>query len=130
MSIYTTFELLNQKFNVESFECTTLDVSSFVFQKLKGFPHTEETKLKISNAKRGRKINKIGMGGDMIHCSKCGIEGTPQYIQKHHNDNCGVKKTNSLHGKPQPTSKCPHCNKEGGVSIMKRHHFDNCKHKK
>jgi hypothetical protein len=64
-----------------------------------GKRHSENTKLKISESKRGKKP-------------------TPESNEK---------RSLALRGRIQPTSTCPHCGKVGSVSQMARWHNNNCK---
>ena len=68
-------------------------------------PCSEETRQKISNAKKGKSNGREG------HI----------YSQK-------TKNLMSISAKNRATKTCPHCNKPG-VNNMTRWHFDNCKHK-
>ena len=77
-----------------------------------GKTHTEETKNKISNTKKGIPCPRYS-------CIKCKFElGVNNYTQ--HNKSCkGLKIVWVI---------CPHCGKEGKPgSNMNRWHFDNCK---
>lgn len=112
--------------------------------KQKRKPHSEETKKKISDSHKGKKLSeshiynlkkpkteehKSNMKGPRpkarvpkkkIKCPHCEKKGAPHVMKRFHFDNCGkqqeIKKI-----------KCPHCEKEGSKSNMMRWHFDNCK---
>ncbi len=66
-----------------------------------GKTHSAETKIKISNTKRGR----------------------VQPIEEK------VKQREAQLGKKQKIVECPHCGKTGGNATMPRWHFDKCKFK-
>lgn len=67
----------------------------------KGFKHSEETKKKLSEMKKGVKPNMNQEWCQNISKGKQGLK--------------------------QPIVVCPHCKKEGGEAAMTRYHFDNCK---
>jgi hypothetical protein len=64
----------------------------------KGKPHSDESKKKISDAKKGKPNGKRG-------------------------------KTSGKQQNPAPEVECPHCGLVGRGGGMTRHHFDNCKMK-
>ena len=66
-----------------------------------GKTHSEETKRKISNTKRGR-VQSVGEKVNQIEAQL---------------------------GKKQKIVECPHCGKMGGNATMPRWHFDQCKFK-
>lgn len=70
---------------------------------------TEETRKKISNAFKGRKIT-------------WNLNATTPEANK--------KRSKAMAGRAKPKIQCPHCNKVGGEPQMKQWHFDNCKGKK
>ena len=74
-----------------------------------GRKHSEETKRKMSDSQKGRKIT---------------------WDLKSTTPEANMKRSKSLTGRPKPVIMCPHCNKSGGASQMKQWHFDNCKEKK
>lgn len=92
-----------------------------------GQPVSEETKLKISKAKRGKKfayrpttISKERL--KEIH-KKISDTAKGQTKSKDHKD--AISK--ALLGRKYETTKCPHCDTTGASHAMKRWHFDNCK---
>lgn len=68
--------------------------------------HSDETKKKMSNAHKGRKIT---------------------WDLKTNTPEINAKRSLALRGKSKPVITCPHCNKTGGTPQMKQWHFDNCK---
>jgi group I intron endonuclease len=74
-------------------------------RKLQVIQHSEETKLKISEAQRGEKAYWYG---------------------KTHSLESNKKRSDSLKGRIKTTMVCPHCNKEGSIAGIKRWHLDNC----
>ena len=121
--------------------------------------HSEETKLKMSESRKGKtlseehklKISESLKGHThseetklkMSESSK--VENNPFYgktlseehklkisesLKGHtHSEEAKQKMSESLKGKPKSIITCPHCGKEGGNNIMKRYHFENCKTK-
>jgi len=90
-----------------------------------GKSHTDETKQKISDSKKGCKSHLPMLG-------KKHSEETKQKISK----SCTGKKmpesmkrklSQDRKGIPRPKIQCPHCNKIGATGMMQRWHFDNCK---
>jgi hypothetical protein len=89
-----------------------------------GKEHTEETKKKMSEAKKGKTYEEIyGENADAMRKSRSeklkGRVFSPASIQKM-----------KLPKGPQKQVTCPHCSKSGGVSNMTRHHFEKCKSRK
>jgi hypothetical protein len=74
-----------------------------------GKKHSAETRKKMSDSQKGRKITWN------LNAT------TPE---------ANAKRSKSLTGRPKPVIMCPHCGKSGGASQMKQWHFDNCKGKK
>lgn len=91
-----------------------------------GKTHSEESKKKISEAKKGKVFENV-------ICPHCDKEGAGPNMKRYHFDNCkeNPDKTNKKEYKKSIYKKvvCPHCNKEGSTANMKRYHFDNCKFK-
>jgi group I intron endonuclease len=81
----------------------TVPSASWTFKNKK---HSEESKIKMSNAQKGKKHPHSQETIEKIRLSKIGKS----------------RKLNK-------TIECPHCNKIGSVGLMKRWHFDNCKNK-
>lgn len=77
-----------------------------------GKKHTEETKKRIGDSSRGKKLNVDRSG-----------EKNSFYGKKH------TEETKLKMRKPKQKSTCPHCLFTGGGGNMKRYHFDNCKRK-
>lgn len=89
---------------------------------------SEETRRKMSDAKKGKPLSKEAIekrtktrkeNGNYVAWNK-GKTFSDEYRQK---------MSERRKGMSQKTVTCPHCNKEGGQGNMKRYHFDNCKHK-
>lgn len=85
--------------------------------------HTQDTKEKMSIAKKGKSWDEI-YGTDVAIKRKESVSraltGRPV-----------SEETLQKLRKPKGSQKivtCPHCNKSGGVSNMNRWHFNNCKH--
>lgn len=125
-------------------------------KKGKSYPHSPETKKKISEANKGKiitdetkkKLSEAGKGKIIsiearikISLSKKGKKRKP------FSDEWKMNLSNSKRGKTMsPEAKlkliktktgmkykervCPHCNIKGGGGNMLRYHFDNCKQKK
>ena len=72
-----------------------------------GRKHTEETKRKMSGAKK---------------------DYVPWNVGKPHSESTKKNISESLKNKPKIT--CPHCDKVGSATNMKRYHYDNCKQKR
>jgi hypothetical protein len=69
---------------------------------------TEETKIKMSNTRKGKKLT-----WDLKNV-------TPE---------ANLKRSRKMVGRPKEIIECPHCHKIGGLPQMKQWHFDNCKEK-
>ena len=77
-----------------------------------------ETRLKISNANKGR--TRTDAAKKKMADAKIGKKRSPESIEK---------SKIGLTGKKKPTAQCPHCNKIGGIGAMLRWHFDRCQFK-
>lgn len=77
-------------------------------------PHSEETKIKIGKAHKGKIISE-----EQRHVI---IESNKRRLGEKRNTykNKGIKQT---------SEQCPHCGSVGGKGSMHRWHFDNCKKK-
>jgi len=88
-------------------------------------PHSEESKLKISEVKKGKPAHNKNIPHSEKAKQKMSEnspkKGKPAYNKGKPSPNKGV---------PKPKLTCPHCGQEGGNSQMKRWHFDNCKLKR
>ena len=92
-----------------------------------GKKHSEETKQKISNSKKGTKSHLPMLG-------KKHSEETKQKISKACTgnkmpDSMKKKLSDQRKGVPRPKVQCPHCKKIGATGLMHRWHFNNCKAK-
>lgn len=90
-----------------------------------GYRHSEETKTKIGNANRGRKITHSQKWKDTMFGRVQSDEEKEKRAQKLR----GLKRTDEFKlrmSSPKEKVICPHCSKIGGLAIMKRWHFDNC----
>jgi len=113
-----------------------------------GFSVSEETKKKMSESHKGKKLSKEHIE-KIIHSNKTRIvsddtkkkiseskkgKGIPKSVEHKR------KLSESLKGrkmtdeqkkklkKPKKRIECPHCGKIGGAGNMKRYHFNNCKY--
>jgi group I intron endonuclease len=99
-----------------------------------GKKHSEETKRKLKECKKGKYIGKDNPNwkGVKYICPKC---STPMYSGSKLCRSCYEKsiigENNPVYGMrfKQKKIKCPHCGKIGGQGNMKRYHFNNCKEK-
>ena len=89
-----------------------------------GKEHTDETKKKMSDAKKGKSYDEIY--GDNAAAKKKAVS---EKLKGRVFSAESIEKMKKPKG-PQIRVVCPHCNKEGGVSNMTRHHFDKCKERK
>ena len=78
--------------------------------------HSEESKSKISESKKGK-----------CHSKESKSKISESLKGKYHSEETKQKLSKSKKGKPKQKITCPHCGKEGEISNMKRWHFDNCK---
>jgi hypothetical protein len=85
-------------------------------------PHSEETKLKISLANKGKSSNFNNRIKASKTClSKYGVENALQTEES----KSKIKKARIIYNKKQV--RCVHCNKIGQHRAMMRWHFDKCK---
>jgi hypothetical protein len=84
----------------------------------KGMRHTEESKNKMSEIKKGKPSWNKG---------KTDIYSR-ETLEKMSESKRGNTPWNK--GRKEETVSCPYCEKIGGKGAMKRYHFDNCKHKR
>lgn len=92
---------------------------------------TESTKLKISNANKGKKhseeVNtkkaRKGKDNGMYGVRRCG-EHSPHYGKPHSKE---TKEIIREKAKGREIISCPHCNIESTKANASRWHFDNCK---
>jgi NUMOD3 motif len=89
-----------------------------------GKEHTDETKKKMSEAKKGKSYEEI-YGENAVAKKKAVSEKLKGRIFSPES----IKKMKRPKG-PQYRVTCPYCNKEGGISNMTRHHFEKCKSRK
>lgn len=84
----------------------------------KGKVITEETRLKISEAKKGKKREEFS-------------EEWRENISKANKGRVVSEETREKLRSPRESTKsiCPHCGFIGGGGNMKRYHFENCKYK-
>lgn len=101
-------------------------------------PKSEEHKLKIGDANRGKtrtdemKANlREKLSGE--NHFMFGKKHKPETIEKMKGKDISEETRNKLKlinlNRKHSIVICPHCNKEGGQNAMTRHHFDNCKNK-
>lgn len=79
-------------------------------------PTTEETKLKISLANKGK--TRSIESKEKMAAAKKGKSRSADAI---------AKSAAGLKGKKKPVATCPHCGTTGGISAMHRWHFERCK---
>jgi hypothetical protein len=100
---------------VESSEWANLIPENGLDGWLSGKPHSAETKIKQSNANKGKPAHN---------------KGKPSHNKgKSMSEEQKIKISISNTGKTFPKITCPHCGKVGGTKAMKQWHFDHCKHK-
>lgn len=97
-----------------------------------GKKHTDETKIKIKNARAKQKINHSEETKQKISEGNKGRQLTDvqrRAVIESNKRRTGLKKNPYKNkGTKQQILRCPHCKKEGGTT-MYRWHFDNCKNK-
>ena len=81
--------------------------------------HTEETKRKMSEARKGERHHFFGKKLSEEHKQKIGEAGQGRYPSEE-------TKQKMSEARKGHNVTCPHCGKVGGISQMKRWHFDNC----
>lgn len=97
--------------------------------------HSEDSKIKMSNSLKGRKVwNKGIKTPDEVKAkqSLAKLNMTQEQKDKMHFWKKGrplSEETKKKLSKPQTKVECPYCNKIGGISAMKQSHFSNCKQK-
>ena len=95
---------------------------------MKGKRHTEETKKKISDTKKRRKLTPHNKGKPHTEETKKKIsESTMGRTIPPRDETYRKNMSERTKGIPKSVIKCPHCGKEGGSNNMYRWHFDNCK---
>lgn len=92
-----------------------------------GQPVSDETRLKISNAKRGKKYEykPTTIPKERLKEIHKKISETTKGRSKSKEHKDAISK--SLLGKKYETVKCPHCDTIGAIHAMKRWHFENCR---
>jgi len=85
-----------------------------------GKTHSEETKKKISEKRKGHKHSDETK--KLYSEQRLGIPKSEEHKQKQSDRQKTSEKNTFRH-----TVKCPHCNKEGQKPNMLRWHFENCK---
>ena len=121
--------------------------------------HTEESRKKISESKKGEKHHYFGKKLSNEHIIKMSEAKKGKKLSDEHKRKIGEKSKGRKHsedskrkiseknkcrnfseehkkklseakkGNKHPLIICPYCNKEGGGGVMNRYHFDNCKNK-
>ena len=95
--------------------------------KQKGKPKSEETKQKMSEAKKGKNSTFKGKTHSEETKQKMSENHSKYWKNKTHAEETKSKMSDSHKGKSQQIITCPHCGKEGGNKTMPRWHFENCK---
>ena len=92
-----------------------------------GKKHSEESKQKISKARKGHPSHLPMLGKKHSEETKQKISsgGKGRVVS----DETKKKISKARKGIPRPKIQCPHCNKIGATGMMQRWHFDNCKSK-
>jgi hypothetical protein len=112
-------------------------------QTRSNYSHSNETKQKISESKKGNTWNKGRIVSDstkeLISKANSGKVRSDEFklqisiLHKGKELSEETKQKISVNGKgrryTQTKVVCPHCKKEGGKANMTRHHFDNCNYK-
>ena len=88
-----------------------------------GKKHSEETKRKISESKKGIKLSEETK--KKMSLSQSGRKLKPETIEKILQKRKG--KPAGMKGKKKQTTTCPHCNLVGAKSSLKGYHFEKCK---
>jgi len=99
----------------------------------KNTPCSEETKKKISEAKKGCKPTQETI--DKQIAGRAGYTHSEETKKKISEAQKGISRVRT-EAQKEASNKyqkikvdCPHCDKNGSHAIMQRWHFDNCKHK-
>lgn len=87
-----------------------------------GKQHSEETRKKIAEKKKGNKHTEETK--KLYSKQRKGVPKSEEHKQKQSN-----RQKTSLTNPFRHTVECPHCTKEGQKPNMLRWHFDNCKNK-
>jgi hypothetical protein len=112
-------------------------------QSRSNYSHSEETKQKLSESKKGNKWNKGRLVSDStreliskantgkIRSNDFKLQMSILHKGKVLSEETRQKISNNGKGRrySQPKVICPHCKKEGGKANMSRHHFEYCKYK-
>lgn len=89
---------------------------------------TEETKMKISNTKKG-----VRMSEEARKSMTYKRNNNPSWVNSQRNKKLTDETKNKIglanRGRVFPDKECPHCLKRGSGPNMTRYHFDNCKSK-
>ena len=98
-------------------------------------PVTDATRKKLSEAGKGRKLSDESRKKLSDSSKKRGHNGfkgkgsrgpaSPESWAKYHET--VANRPDDWKQKPHDIVTCPHCEKSGGAGRMKRYHFDNCK---
>ena len=103
------------------------------------FGHTEETRAKMSAAKKGKnkgknkseetraKISSSMKGKNKGKTASDETRAKMSAAKQNISEETRAKISAAKQGIPIPIITCPHCGKSGGINNMKRWHFDNCK---
>lgn len=103
-----------------------------------GQPHTEASRLKISESRKGFRLSSETK--DKIKSNNWSVRDPEKQrehakraaysrIAKHGSavtKETAEKISKTMIGKKQEIVTCPHCGKSGGVRAIKRYHFDKC----
>lgn len=89
-----------------------------------GLKRTEESKIKMSNAAKGKIVSESTR--EKMRARMMGNSYTLGRKLSDEHKLCISKKNK---GRKQATTICPHCNLVGAIPVLKRFHFDNCKFK-
>jgi len=103
---------------------------------------TEETRLKISTANKGKTSPFKGIPKEKVKCNHCDVMMDLLNIKLYHNDNCKLspeydssKKNERLlkikeAAQNRKKEKCIHCDVTATPSMLSRWHNENCRNKK